>query len=362
MKFTNYVTSLGWGKKLFLALLLLVCCASGAFAANTLRLSTYDIVDRQMGIPAFRVLAPEGWRLNGGLTWNANLANLVTAEVAITAPDNSAGFYVHPAPLYISGPIQYQWPAGQLYLGMIVMPIPNSPTEFVQQLVLPQQRPNARNLRLVEQQEMPGWANGIAATNPQSGGQIQGYGTRARFAYTENGRNWEEDFYCVVLVTTGQNLIWLAERNLSVRAEAGKLNALKPVASAFVNSFRLEPSWFARFNKAQQQWIAAQQQGIANAGALSRAISRSNDQFNQSLMQSWNDRQQAEDRASREFSEYIRDSENYYDPLNETSVELPGGYDQAWTNNQGEYLLSNEPGFDPNINSNLNWQQINPVR
>ena len=142
----------------------------------------------------------------------------------------------------------------------------------------------------------------------------------------------------------------------------GKLDALKPLAGAFVNSFRVEQSWYARFSKAQQQWIAAKQQGIANAGALSRAISRSNDQFTQNLMQSWNARQQAEDRASREFSEYIRDSENYYDPVNEMQVELPGGYQKAWTNNQGEYLLSDVPGYNPNLNSNLNWEEIRPIR
>jgi hypothetical protein len=74
--------------------------------------------------------------------------------------------------------------------------------------------------------------------------------------------------------------------------------------------------------KIQQQWIAAQQQGIANAGALSRAIIRSNDQFNQALMQSWNNRQKAEDLASREFSEYIRGSENYYDFVNDIKFYL----------------------------------------
>lgn len=348
-----------FAQRVFMAFLLIGFCHSAGVAAGTLHLRTYDVNDPQMGIPAFRVLAPQSWQLRGGLTWSAALANLVTADVAITAPDNSAGFYIHPSPMYISGQIESQWPVGQLYLGMIVMPIPNSPTAFLQQLVLPQRRPNARNLRLVEQEDLSHWAAGVAATQP---GGIQGYGTRSRFAYTENGRNWEEDFYCVVLVSGGQNLLWLADRNLSVRAEAGKLDALKPLAGAFVNSFRVEQSWYARFTKAQQQWIAAKQQGIADAGALSRAISRSNDQFNQSLMQSWNARQQAEDRASREFSEYIRDSENYYDPVNEMQVELPGSYQKAWTNNQGEYLLSDVPGYNPNLNSNLNWEEIRPIR
>lgn len=335
--------------------------------AQPLRLHPIAVADQQMGgTPAFRILAPAGWKLQGGLSWNPNLANLVTTDLSITAPDNSAGFYVHPAPMFISGQVEYQWPRGQLYLGMIVMPIPDSPVEFLQQIVLPGQRAQASNLRLVEHEELPAWAGSIAATNTQSGAIPRGFGVRARFAYTENGQNWEEDFYCVVLVTSvpagPPALYWLAERNLSVRALAGKLDAMRPLANVFVNSFRVERSWYGRFVKIQQQWIAAQQQGIANAGALSRAISRSNDQFNQALMQSWNARQKAEDRANREFSEYIRGSENYYDPVKETRVELPGGYDHAWTNVMGEYILTDDAGFDPNLNSNLNWEPIKPVQ
>lgn len=352
---------------LLLIIVLMGSISSQSIAGPLLRMKSFAITDHQMGsIPAFRVLAPADWRPSGGLTWNTALANLVTADVAITAPDGGTGAFVHPSNLFISGQIEYQWQRGQLYLGMIVMPIPDSPTAFVQQLVLPQQRPNARNIRLVRQEDLPEWADSIAAANQQPGGICRGFGTCARFAYTENGVAWEEDFYCVVLVAQPnmgpQNIFWQADRNLSVRARKGRLDALKPLASAFVNSFRVDRSWFARFNQVQQQWIAAQQQGIANAGALSRAISRSNDAFDAALAQSWRTRQQAEDRASREFSEYIRGTENYHDPSSGNSVELPGGYDHAWANSLGEYVLSNDAGFDPNQHSNNDWVAIDPVR
>jgi hypothetical protein len=325
------------------------------------------VKDRQMGdIPAFRMVGPAGGKLHGGLTWNANLANLVTADVSVLAKDGAAGFYVHPSPMYISGQIQYQWPQGQIYLGMIVVPMPNSPAAFLQQFVLPQRRPNARNLRLVDQQDMPDWAARIAAINEQPGGTSQGFGTRARFAYTENGQKWEEDFYCVVVVfrsaISPQNAIWLADRNLSVRAHAGRLDALQSMASVFVNSFKVERQWYGRFTQIQQQWIAAQNRGIANAGALSRAISQANDHFDRTFTTTWEARQKAQDRAGREFSEYIRGSENYRDPVNDTQVELPGGYDRAWANASGEYILSNEAGFDPNRRSNVDWVAIEAVR
>ncbi len=134
---------------------------------------------------------------------------------------------------------------------------------------------------------------------------------------------------------------------------------LKPLANIFVNSFRLDKRWYGRFIQVQRQWIAFQQQQIADAGALSDAISRANDQFDQAMMKTWDNRQRAEERASREFSEYIRGTENYSDPVNDIQVELPGGYGHAWTNTMGEYILTDDSGFDPNRNSNADWEPIN---
>lgn len=360
----------GWACRLIMIFLATAVFSIGQpdarLGAETLRLKSYDVPDQQMGgLPAFRVLAPAGWKRRGGLTWNADLANLVTADVSITAPDGSAGFFIHPAPMFISGQIQYQWPQGQLYQGMIVMPMPNDPVSFLQQIVLPQQRSDAGNLRLVKHRDLPEWARSVAEANAQPGGRTQGFGTCARFAYTENGRAWVEDFYCVVLVSRPnmgpQNLFWLADRNLSVRARKGRLDTMQPMANAFVNSFRVERKWYGRFINIQKQWIASRQQGIADAGALSRAISQSNDQFDRAMMQTWNTRRKAEERAGREFSEYIRGSENYNDPVNDTRVELPGGYNHAWTNALGEYVLTDDAGFDPNRHSNVDWVAIEPA-
>ncbi|WP_020585783.1 hypothetical protein [Desulfobacter curvatus] len=352
--------------RLLLIFSLIAVILTGSAAGQPLHMKPVAVIDAQMGAaPAFWVMAPANWQVSGGLTWNSALANLVTANVAITSPDGSAGAYIHPAPLYISGQIEQQWQQGALYLGMIVIPIPNSPADFVRHVVLPRQRPGARDIKQISVIDMPEWAGTIAAGSQTPGTAIQGFGNCARFSYTENGIAWEEDFYCVILVSHSPqvpNVFWLADRNLSVRAPKGQLDALKPLATTFVNSFQLDRSWFARFNSVQRQWIAARQQGIANAGKLSRAISRSSDAFDAALTQSWRTRQQAEDRAAREFSEYIRGTENYQDPSSGNSVELPGGYDHAWANPLGEYILSNDAGFNPNQNSGNNWIEINPVR
>ena len=66
--------------------------------------------------------------------------------------------------------------------------------------------------------------------------------------------------------------------------------------------------WFGRFFQVHQQ-------RIANAGALSRAISRSNDPFNEAMAKSWRRRQQTGDRASPEFSDYMRGTKYYQTPI-----------------------------------------------
>ena len=74
------------------------------------------------------------------------------------------------------------------------------------------------------------------------------------------------------------------------------------------------------------------------------------------------DAKQANDRVIRNFSDNIRGVERYNDPFSGNEVELPSGYGNAWANNLGEYIITESPSFNPNVGSNLNWQQIEQVK
>jgi hypothetical protein len=74
------------------------------------------------------------------------------------------------------------------------------------------------------------------------------------------------------------------------------------------------------------------------------------------IMDSYNQRQDTLDRLSTQFSQTIRGVDEYRDPFEGQGVELPGGYDHAWSNALGEYILTDDPSFDPKIGSNLNWE------
>jgi len=37
---------------------------------------------------------------------------------------------------------------------------------------------------------------------------------------------------------------------------------------------------------------------------------------------------------------------------------VPGGYDHAWANALGEYIVTDDPNFNPNLGSNSNWEPL----
>ena len=54
--------------------------------------------------------------------------------------------------------------------------------------------------------------------------------------------------------------------------------------------------------------------------------------------------------------------ESYTDPAKSYPVELPSGYRNAWVSQSGEYVLSNEDGFDPNVGSTIGWQRMGTAK
>jgi hypothetical protein len=53
--------------------------------------------------------------------------------------------------------------------------------------------------------------------------------------------------------------------------------------------------------------------------------------------------------------------ETYLDPKSGRPVELTGGFDSAWVNNRGEYLLSDSPGFNPAVALREDWSPMKRI-
>ena len=58
------------------------------------------------------------------------------------------------------------------------------------------------------------------------------------------------------------------------------------------------------------------------------------------------------------ISESIRGVTTYTNPYDERPVPLPSDYSYAWVNRSGEYVLSNDAGYDPNVGSVSEWRLL----
>ena len=71
--------------------------------------------------------------------------------------------------------------------------------------------------------------------------------------------------------------------------------------------------------------------------------------------------QRSNETSANNFSDYMR-GVTPYKSTDGHVMKLPSGYTNAWENANGEVILTNTNGYDPNRELNGNWREINKVR
>jgi len=336
------------------------------------RLRTVSCIDHQgVGGEAFRLLIPADWTFQGGVQWLMNNPGL-PAVIAFRAqnPQGAEAFEAFPnLPFYwTNNPmLTMTFPVGSLYYGNEVRP-PGPALQVLREIVIPRFRSQMPDLQVVEQEHLPTLAAEMQASSPVAPTQLASAdGARVRIRYQEGQGTVEEDVYGVVEVSQQpgpmimggvQHIFWMADYLFSFRALAGHLDRLSDVFTGMVRSFQLNPGWYSRHSQVSQTMIQNQIQQIHHVGQVSRMISQTSDQISDMVMDSYNERQRTLDRLSDQFSQAIRGVDEYHDPLGGQNVELPGGYRQAWANGLGEYIVTDDVGFNPNVGSTMNWEPM----
>lgn len=335
-------------------------------------LKTIICVDQQgIGVEAFRMLIPGTWEFQGGVHWLMNNPGM-PAVIAFRAynPQGQEAFEVFPniSCYWTNNPMVLgMFPVGSLYFGNEVRP-PAPALQVLQEMVIPRYRGQMPALQVVGQEHLPDLPRALRAGSPvDSSGITNADGGRVRIRYRQGGQDIEEDVFGVVEVTRVgmptmfgimEMIFWMAEYLFSFRAPAGQLDALSDTFTAIIRSFRLNPEWYGRYVQVSQFLIQNQIQRIQHVGQLSRIISQTSSQISDMMMDAYHRRQETMDRLATQFSQAIRGVDEYYDSFVGQGVELPGGYRHAWSNPLGEYIVTDDPNFNPNVGSNLTWEPM----
>ena len=333
--------------------------AASATSAPLLRLEPLRVRDPNAGgLEAFRMLVPKGWSARGGMLWNLRYNNLASVVMKIQSPDRRRAlesFALYPA-VWQDGGIP-GFPVGSVYLGSEVRP-PMSALSFLTQVIVPNLRGGV-GARIVRQQRLPRVASVAGGVTKSSFDAA-----RVRVVYREAGRSVEETFYTLLSYTRSPivrgALLWRPEYLYSFKAPAGRLDRESPTLQACVGAFRFNLKWYAAYRYVFQLWVDGQYQAIRSAGVISRAVSQANDAISASIRSSYESSQRSYDRVSQSFGDQIRGVGTYENPFDGRTVQLPSDYGDVWVSSRGEYVLSDDPNFDPNAGSGGDFRRLQP--
>jgi hypothetical protein len=332
-------------------------------------------------VEAFRLLIPSDWKTEGGVRWVADLGcppNIIQLRFRATAPDGVTGIEFLPNYTWTSSddPMMQQilQQQAQSRMGCLVGPAVGA-TDFLRQQLVPRWRPDAR---VMSSEALPAATKDLqksfAAINQQyaaSGLQSMSTGDvgRVRLGYKIGQREVEEWISASVVanVSTGMNSAAMMQGNynatsrnyqltgqdiLAMRAPKGQLDANGALFSLIFKSVQLNP-----------QYIAAVTQFYTNIGRInaqanaerSRIWREAQAYIDKTRRETYEHQQRTQDRISEQFGQMIRGVENYIDPRTSERVELSAGYEYAWSNGRGEYILTESGHFDPRVVFKEDW-------
>jgi hypothetical protein len=338
----------------------------------TVKFKTASFIDSEgIGTKAFSMLIPSDWQAEGNIDWILDTPAMpVAGDFRAWNPNGKEEFHLFPNQAFFSSnnPMVLQtFPTGSRYFGALVRS-PLGPIEALKEIAIPLFRSDAENLQVVSQEELPQVKQYFqTGTDPATGVITSAEGGKIRVEYTLNGLAYEDEMYCIIqsqdipvqtIYGTTRNINWYMTYVESFRAEKGKLDSQAKTFQTISYFARTDINWLNKYNQVVNYLIQKQIQQIQSLGQLSSIVSQTSNEISDANFEAWQQSQNVKDRLADDFSNSILGLDSYRNPIDGSTVELPSGYSSVWANSLGEYALSDSPSYNPNTESNLNWQQM----
>jgi hypothetical protein len=195
-------------------------------------------------------------------------------------------------------------------------------------------------------------------------GETRTEAIRARVEFQKDGKAMEDWVALAVVTRTfhqGRGAFYdcHAIDVMALRAPKGKLNANDKLFKVMISSLRPEAKWQAYSNG----FIAWRYQVEAKKNAqIDAIIANFQNQVAQTLNEVTANAQRGSLNAAFGTDQLIRGVQTFRDPTTGSTMELSNQYDHAWLNGSNEYIMSDDPNFNPNGQLSGNWDQLQAVR
>jgi len=357
--------------------------ASDAAAGSYLRMKQVQIVDQGMGkvqaaLPAMDLLIPSTWDFKGGVAPNTTegcFADFFAVSWEATSPDGLSAFQGVPNDSW-----QYADDPGELRkltdptrraLGAQGKPCPvkkpMKAEDYFRQNVFTA-FPSGSTVASVdpfpELNQIARKHLGLPSDDAGEGGAVRTEAIRARVEFQKDGKLME-DWVALVVVTRiyrqGRGAFYdcHAIDVMAMRAPKGKLDAADKLFRVMISSVRPEPKWQAYTNGMITKLYQAEAQKEATIDQMWANFQK---QVAQTMNEVTANQIQGANNSAFGFDQNIRGVQTFRDPATGGTMELSNQYDHAWLNGSNEYIMSDDPNFNPNSQLNGSWNQLQPVR
>ena len=324
---------------------------------------------------ALHMLVPRGWDFQGQVTWNTQASPPAASfSLEVVSPDGRSRFTLMPEQGYFwsrDPGLQQSWSQ----LGTEILQ-PLTAVDYITQVYLPRVRGWAQVSEVTDLPAVAENARQIDAYHMQVFHQISPFtfpfqldadAARVQAWFSREGEQQVEEISTTIhsskmsmpsLTSYGQvpAISWQAQ-TLSFLAPSSRMQEQAKHMRVMFDSLTYNPAWaLANIKLAAtvtRQRIQARQ---AWFNAMQR-VRQSQLEVSDMITQSYEQRSAAYDRIFDNYSQAIRSVDAYDDPVSGQEVELPNGYENAWTNGD-TCLLSEDPTYNPNIGSTQNWEPM----
>ncbi len=305
---------------------------------------------------AFSILLPAGWIAEGGvLRIDPRLGptNSVGAKIDFSVRKDRAGSvmihwlpnFTYKDPRALGG----MFAVGSNYMGAMVYPVLD-PQTFMDQFVFRKQRPEARNVRVLERKPLSELAQRYRQRSAVPNARYDAGSVTV--AYDEGGVQYKERLMAVIEDIEGQGLgMWTNHETLAVRAPVAEFDQSAGLLGAIESSLKGNPAWVSGENR----------------GAAARAHNALETQRTlQNQRHQMVERQRETNAEARHSSWlFLTGQDDYVNPHTGEVEQGSNEYRNRWVNSGGDVIYSNDPDYDPSWDTNLAGRsdyKLSPLR
>jgi hypothetical protein len=330
--------------------------------------------------PAIEMLIPSTWDFKGGVRmfggktgcfsegfsvfWEATSADGVTKFQG--APNYAWQYSDDPQELHKLTDPNRRTHTGNKINDLCPVSKPLNAEQYFRQFVLSDLKP-AMTVISVEPfpvlEQIVRQRNGLPPADASSGA-ARVDAIRVRLAFQKDDKPMEL-WYSVALVTqayrVGQGFLYdlHAVGQVALGAPKGELDASDKLFKVVIGSIQPLPRYTAFTNK----WIASYYQTQATKEAAMDKIQADLDNFiTQTYLHMSANAQRVSDIGFHASDQNLRDVQTYRDPSTGRTFELSNQYGHAWLNGANQYVMSDDPNFNPNSALSGSWNELQPVQ